>query len=456
MNIDPKKAKQLGCTAVCPVPLRKHDGMIVVTELPSTPHRAGLCVVLIQASDVLRLRVVHVQSGFALGLDHGDYPATKVGMAAALHEITQLLPLTDWTHSVDDLANIKVEADAIVQRCRLAFPGKLVGNVVKRNVAEPAPEIVKWRVYSQDTGEWSFVDLAHEDHLFNAVDEALAREGVACRSPLSLVDGLPDVKYRLAAYDFERALHVCDLDDDRRTVIVDTYAGGFALCCEQRTALIEKLAQAERELRGVDNPRKTLGVWKSGPKFGQLKLSGKLHSPSMCLALLAQQDRYDAQARKVEVIKADVDRLNDLFAESEPIPECVTKLCPRETPDGKDEAVKLLGLVRTTAMRIGRTSWRSMFEKCVAQLEKNLREYESVELHGFAPRSRCILLADPNEPGDVDREVEVSDVIVSRGDRWQARQRTDLKWWEHERDVVYRYDIGQCFTVNVRCLKAVS
>lgn len=447
--IDPKKATQLGCSSTCPVPLRMGNCEMVTHDLPCTPHNRGLCVVLVRAgfdvkkdTPIFGARVTHIASGFALGhTDAASYPATKAGVAAALHELDLLLPLTDWTRPAGELSSeVKLAAEVVTRRCRAAFPGKLIGNVVARDDAEPPAEIVKWRVYSQDTttGEWSFVDIAHEDHLLSAVDEALTKTGMPTGASVYPMGAVAQAytlgKYQRAVFDFDNILHVCDLSDGWRTIVVEPDPLAFDLVCTQRAELLATIERAEQELRGVDNPRKTLGVWKSGPKFGTLKLPAKL-PPEQCVEMLAQQDRYDAAARKVEALRADLQHLERLLAASEPIPERIMKLCPRETPDGKGEAVKLLGLLRVQAdaskrFLFGAWATSFIFNKCIAQLEKGLHEYESVEQFGFAPRSRCIFVGDPRD-GETDCEVEIEDVIVSRAERWSA----EPKWW-HERDVI--------------------
>jgi hypothetical protein len=447
MNIDPAKAKQLGCTSTCPVPLRMGNGEMITHELPCTPHNHGLSVVLVRAGfdvkrdvPILGARVTHIASGFAL--DHatlGSYPATKVGMAAALHELAAVLPLADWTQPADALERNKLDVEIAIRRCRSAFPGKLVGNVVAHDVAKPPPEIVKWRVYSQDTTTgWSFADLAHEDHLLSAVDEALTKTGEPLSIDVSALAWFASGK--LTAYALGHVLRVFEPVDGTRIAAVVGSPTGFDLCCEQRAALIETLTQAEHDLRGVDNPRKTLGVWKSGPKFGQLKLAAKL-PPEQCVEVLTQQDQYDTQARKVEALRADLRHLEMLLAESEPIPERVTKLCPRETPNGKEDAIKLLGMLRmqTTHRSFSGHANGLMFDKCISQLESYLREYESVERYGFAPGSRCTFVGD----GETDSEVEIEDVIVSRGERWSA----EPVWW-HERDVVFSNGDRSCVAVS--------
>jgi hypothetical protein len=455
MNVDLQKAKRLGFTTTCSVPLHvpTFDEPSVCT-LPSTAHDHGLCVVLIKANDKLVARVTHVASGFAIGMEHGDYPATKVGVTAALHELKLLLPLTDWTRPVDELEHAKLDAEVIVRRCRAAFPGKLVGNVVHRDVAEPVPEIVKWRVYAQDdAGVWSFVDIAHEDHLIGAVDEALTRfdgpnsftrRDTPVISPLDQID----VDTRRLAFDFDHVLHLFRGGEGWRSVIVEPDACSFDLCCTQLIEMHDVLAAEYAHERDIENPRHKLGIWKSGPKFGQLKLPAKL-PPEQCVEILAQQERYDAQARKVSQLVDDMRELERHFASDEPIPERVTKLCPRETPNGHTDALALLGLMRETAKRL--CSCERFLGKCISQLEKYLREYESVETYGFAPRSRCIMVADPNEPGDVDREVEIEDVHVSRGSRWSS-----APTWNHERDVVEVYGRGDRWSVSVDRLKPLA
>jgi hypothetical protein len=463
MNIDSQKAKQLGCTSTCPVPLRMSDGEMVTHDLPCTPHNHGLCVVLTRAGfdvkkdvPIIGARVTHVASGFALThATLGDYPATKTGMAAALYELDQLLPITDWTRPADELKPHLLAAEVVTRRCRAAFPGKLVGNVVARDTAEPPAEIVKWRVYSQDTTTgWSFVELAHEDHLLSAVDEALTKTGTSAASgPMDDVRRAMLVVGTQHPFDFDHDLRLYVCADGRRDVVVNRTDRGFDLCCEQRAEMVETLSQAERELSKVTNPRKVYGVWKSGPKFGALKLPAKL-PPAECVETLAQQDRYDAAARKVEAFRADLRHIERLLAASEPIPERVTKLCPRETPGGKEDAIKLLGFLKmqcdsTKRFAFGTWSSQFMFDKCIAQLERGLREYESVEQFGFAPRSRCMFIGDPRD-GETDCEVEIEDVIVSRGDRWS----TEPTWW-HERDVI-ESSTGHRFTVSVERLRATS
>jgi hypothetical protein len=151
-------------------------------------------------------------------------------------------------------------------------------------------------------------------------------------------------------------------------------------------------------------------------------------------------------------LRADLQHLERLLAHDQPIPERVTKLCPRETPNGHTDALALLGFLRAqcdSSKRFAFGTWSSqfMFDKCVKQLEKQVREYESVETYGFAPRSRCIFVGDPRD-GETDCEVEIEDVIVSRGDRWS----TEPTWW-HERDVIY-LDTGDRSCVSVSRLRA--
>jgi hypothetical protein len=174
-----------------------------------------------------------------------------------------------------------------------------------------------------------------------------------------------------------------------------------------------------------------------------LKLAAGL-PPEQCVEVLARQDKYDAAARKVEALRADLQHLEMLLGADESIPERVTKLCPRETSEGKDEAVKLLGFLREQPDSARRSL---MFDKCCKQLEANLREYESVEIHGFAPRSRCIFVGDPRD-GETDCEVEIEDVTVSRNERWSA----EPGWW-HERDVI-DVNTGDRLCVSVTRLRA--
>ena len=448
----PTLVKQLKLTATCSIPLRV-EREVKPCDLPCTPHEGGLCVTLIPWTDTFYLSVTHVSSGFAIeNGEDGSYPATKVGMAAARHELGLLLPLTDWTKDGTTFDSVAVDAQVVVHRCRAAFPGKLLAGGEKRDDAKPPREFVKWRVYSQDTatGEWSFVDLAHEDHLQDAVDKALTmfdgpddprgRRDVPCDSPLDHVNAtLPHI-----AFDFDRSLHAFTAADGTRIVIVKPDAHGFDLLCEQRVEMLAAFAQAQRDLAGVDNPRKTLGVWKSGPKFGAVKLPAKL-PPAQCIEVLAQQDRYDAQARKVEQMRADLRHLELYIAESDPLPSRVTKLCPRETPDGKDEAVKL----RTFLQAQPDSASRLMFGKCIEQLDANLRAYESVELHGFAPGSKCIVVADPRDD-EVDWLATVTDVVVAEKQRTWGEE----IWW-HER-VVVDAKTGEEMTLMVQRLKAVD
>lgn len=442
------KPQRLGCTATCPILLRDSDKPL---NFACTPHESGLCVVLFGTLDCLR--VTHVASGQTINNHLGDYPATKPGMTAALHELRLLLKIADWTQPADALQAAAVDANLIARRCRAAFPGKLVGNVVHRDVAEPPADVVKWRIYDQDDeGAWSFVDIAHTDHLLGAVGEALTkfdgprsfdRRDVPTDIAVDQLLSRGLLATRRHAFDFGRVLHVGHVDGGRIVIVLPT-PDGLALCCDQLFALHDELAAAKRALAGVNNPRRTLGVWKSGPKLGAIKLPAKL-PPEQCIEVLAQQERYDAQARKVEQLTDGIRELELHFGTDEPLPECIMLLRPAETPDGKQQATEMMEKLQALAVRL--CSVKHFIGRCLAQLESGLREYESVEERGFAPRSRCIMVADPHEPDDVDRQVEITGVRVTKGTRWFGEDT-----WYHERDVLDLRS-GEETTVAVERLK---
>jgi hypothetical protein len=432
-------ARKLKLTTTCSVPLRTDSG-IVPRSLPCTPHEDGLCVALVPTKDSFYLAVTHVRSGFSVDQrTDGSYPATKQGLAAAKRELSLLLPLADWTKESDALRDAAVDANVVVRRCRAAFPGKLVGGGGNPE-AKPVADVLKWRVYvyDADLGSWTVVEIAHEDHLCDAVSHALTREGRRVgfvEDPRSLGEVDP------RAYDFSRVLYSSALEDGRRTVVVEPHANAFKLCCTEIVELDAKITAAERELGRENCPRRTLGVWKSGPKLGQLRLSAKL-SPEECIALLDQQERYDVEARKVEVLKADRRHLRLYIDTSKLVPQFVIDLRPAKTPD-KKAAVDMLAFVQETRAKL--QTGQRFFDKCITQLEANLRAYESVERHGFAPGTRCIVEA--RDEGEVDWLGTVADVHVDESRSWGE----DV-WW-HERDIVDVL-IGETMRVSVERLKA--
>jgi hypothetical protein len=254
-------------------------------------------------------------------------------------------------------------------------------------------------------------------------------------------------KHKQVAYDFDHVLHVLELDDGWRTVVVERDACGFDRCCEQLVEVDAAIVQAENQLRRGDCPRRTLGVWKSGPRFGQLKIPTKL-APAECLELVAQQDRYDAAAREVETLKATRRHLRMMLGADEPMPRRLLALGPAKTP-GKTAAVEMLAFLQAMQTKLGGHA-DLMLARCVAQLETNLREYESVERFGFAPGSKCIVVADPRDDDKTDRLATVADVVVAE------RRRTwgEEIWW-HERNVVDA-KTGEETVVTVERLKAAS